>query len=178
MKKTVKKSKSPLPLILLALVPVASALLYLLLMMITPDVFWDLGKIPIMRPIGQQNVSEFSVIDILIIAATVFVWGSCGAYASKKASLIKSTLIANAVPIVCTLIYVVLNIAVMAGGADTLTDIAAVSTLGLGLFSLIGTLVYQLVAANVAEVFVDLVIMTGVFIVGYCIGSAKEKKKK
>lgn len=164
---------------LLALVPVASVALYLLLLILTPDTFWEPAGIPILRPIGQQDVSEFSVIGILIIAATVFVWGACGAFAAKKRlGLVKATVISHALPIIATVAYVVMNVITIAGGAESIAESADIATLGFGLFLLLGNYIYQLVALNIIEVFVDLVLMAGTFIVGYCIGASKPEKKK
>lgn len=165
-----KKTKSYLA-YLFALVPAASAGLYLLLMIWTSDLKYEPGKFHFITPLGQQDVTEFSVVWILCAAATFFVWGLCGrASARCRVGIFKITLAANAIPLLATVLYIIFSIA---GNADA----AAVCTIGYGMFLIPGNFIYSLVPLNYIEVIINILLTVGTFAVGYATGAGGNKKK-
>ena len=156
---------------LTAFVPAVLAAIYIALMAATSGIKYTPGGFHIIAPIGQQDVSDFSLVSLLVIAATFFVWGYMGYFsASRRARMIPVLIVSHAIPIISLLTFIVLS-------ALNMPDIAAVFTLGFGTFLLFGNLVYQLVSLNSIEVFVNIAAMIGTFVVGYSIGVAKGKKK-
>lgn len=154
-----------------ALIPLASAALYVLLLAITSGIGYEPGKFHFITPLGQQNVSELSLVWFIVAAATVFLWGFCGKKTAKSGvGMIKMTLVANALPILSVILYIVLFIV---GGEDT----AAICTLGFGMFLIPGNFIYGLVPLNYVEIIVDTVLMLGTFAIGYAIGVGEKEKK-
>ena len=156
---------------LAALVPAALAGVYLALLVATSGIDYTPGGFHFIAPIGQQDVSDFSLVSLLVIAATFFIWGYAGYFSAlRKARLLPVLLVAHAIPLISLLMFIIFS-------ALNMPDMAAVFTLGFGTFLLFGNLVYQLVALNSVEVFVNIAAMIGTFVVGYSIGVAKGKKK-
>ena len=154
-----------------AFVPAVLAGIYLALLIATSGIDYTPGGFHFIAPIGQQDVSDFSLVSLLVIIATFFVWGFAGYFSAlRKARLLPVLLVAHVIPIVSLLTF-------LAFSALNMPDMAAVFTLGFGTFLLFGNLVYQLVALNSVEVFVNIAAMIGTFVVGYSIGVAKGKKK-
>lgn len=162
---------------LTTLVPLISIAIYVALLLL-PDKFIYLGSVPIWTPLGQQNVSELSVISALIVAGALYAWGACGAFAARhRAGMLSATLAAHAVPIISLVTYFVLKLVTVCGGGDSAGELADVFALGFGVFNIVGSVVYQVVAVNVVEVVVDTVVMLGAFTVGYAIETEKKKNK-
>lgn len=162
---------------LTALVPLISTAIYIALLLL-PDKFIKLGPVPIWSPIGQQNVSELSVLSALIVAGALYAWGACGAFAARhRAGMFSVTLAAHAIPLISLVAYTVLKLVTAFGGGDAAGDFAVVFALGFGVFNIVGSVIYQVVAVNVMEAVVDTVVMLGAFIIGYSIGTEKKKSK-
>lgn len=162
---------------LTALVPLVSTAIYIALLML-PDKFIKLGSIAIWNPIGQQNVSELSLLSVLIVAGAIYAWGACGAFAAKhRTGMLSATLVAHIIPIISLAAYTVLKLIAAFGGGSSAGDTADVFALGFGVFNIVGSIIYQIVAVNVVEVLVDTAVMAGTFIIGYSIGTEKKKNK-
>ena len=156
---------------LAALVPAVLAAIYIALMTLTSGIKYTPGGFHFIAPIGQQDVSDFSLVSLIVIAASFFVWGFAGFFSAvHRARLVPVLIAAHAIPLASIVAFIVFS-------ALNMPDMAAVSTLGFGTFLLFGNLVYQLVALNSVEVFVNIAAMIGTFVVGYSIGVAKGKKK-
>lgn len=162
---------------LTALVPLISIAIYLALLML-PDKFIKLGSIAIWNPIGQQNVSELSLMSIIIVAGAIYAWGACGAFAARRrAGILSATLIAHIIPIISLVAYTVLKLITAFGGGSAAGNTADVFALGFGIFNIVGSIIYQVVAVNVIEVLVDAAVMAGTFMIGYSIGTGKKNNK-
>lgn len=156
---------------LTALLPAVLAVIYIALLAATSNIDYTPGGFHFIAPLGQQDVSDFSLVTLLIIAATFFVWGYAGYFsARRRAPLLPVLLVAHAIPIISVILFAVFS-------ALGMPDTAAMFTVGFGTFLLFGNMVYHLVALNYVEVFVNIIAMAGTFIVGYSIGVAKGKKK-
>lgn len=160
MKNTVEKKKSKL-VYLLALLPVISVGIYLLLM--------AFGK-----------AEDFAVLGIFAFVAAVLIWGFSGAFFAKAGiSFGKSVLIANALPILCTVVYTVIYIIAKFSDSEALLNAAEIiGGLGTGVFGLFGTMLYVIVPLALFEVYVNLVFCILVFAVGFAVGASGRAKKK
>jgi len=160
MKNTAEKKKTWL-VYLLALLPILSVGIYLLLM-----------------AFGQAE--DFAVLGILALLAAVLIWGFSGAlFAKKGIALGKSVLIANALPILCTVVYTVIYVIAKFSESDALLNAAEIiGGLGTGVFGLFGTMLYVIVPLSLFEVYVNLVFCILVFAVGFAIGASGRAKKK
>lgn len=160
MKNTAEKKKSRL-VYLLALLPVLSIGLYLLLM-----------------AFGQAE--DFAVLGILAFAAAVLIWGFAGAlFAREGVGLGRSVVIANAVPLLCTVVYTVIYVVAKFSDSEALLNTAEIiGGLGTGVFGLFGTMLYVIVPLSLFEVYVNLVFCVLVFAVGFAIGVSGRAKKK
>lgn len=164
---------------LFCLVPIASIIIFLGLMML-PDKFIYLGTLPIWVPIGQQGLSGLSVISVIIVIAAVILWGWCGAIAARsRANLLASTLVSHALPIISILLYVIFKLITVFGGGSSYSETANIFATGFGLFNIAGQFIFGLIGEeNAAELVFDAVLMVGTFIVGYSIGASEKKKSK
>lgn len=160
MKNTAEKKKSGL-VYLLALLPVLSVGVYLLLM-----------------AFGQTE--DFAVLGILTFVVAVLIWGFAGAlFAKEGVSFGKSVLVANALPILCTVVYTVIYVIAKFSDSEALLNVAEIiGGLGTGVFGFFGTMLYVIVPLELFEVYVNLVFCILVFAVGFVIGSSKRAKKK
>lgn len=160
MKNTAVKKKSGL-VYLLALLPVLSVGVYLLLM-----------------AFGQTE--DFAILGILAFAAAVLIWGFAGAlFAKAGVSFGKSALIANALPILSTVVYTVIYVIAKFSDSEALVNAAEiVGGLGTGVLGFFGTMLYVIIPLALFEVYVNLVFCVLVFAVGYAIGASGRTKKK
>lgn len=158
------KTKAKNPLVYLwALVPVASAALFYLMLMIDTEI-WVL-----IRP-----AFRFSIVGVLAVCAGFFVTGFAGfRFAKNGVGALKAILIGNAVPILCALAYGVL----VAVGKGTETFVMAIGELGNGIFS-IAALYVTLIAQRTFsyfEVYIAFGFLIASFVVGYSVGAARKK---
>lgn len=160
MKNTAEKKKSRL-VYLLALLPILSVGVYLLLM-----------------AFGQAE--DFAVLGILTFAAAVLIWGFAGVlFAKAGISFGKSALIANALPILCTVVYTVIYVIAKFSDSEALLNAAEIiGGLGTGVFGLFGTMLYVIIPLALFEVYVNLVFCILVFAVGFAIGASRRARKK
>ncbi len=149
------------PVYLMALFPILSAGLYILLM-------------------GLTTTEDFSfgfpaIVGLIAICA---LWGFGGAlFARSKTLLLPATLISHIIPIVTTVVYTLLMLIAQFTESESLQEIAElVGGLGTGFFGVIGTLLYALIPMSLFEVYINFGFMLIVFIIGYTIGTTKEKK--
>lgn len=160
------------PVYLFALAPAVFAGIYMLLFLIPDTVSVELAGLAVLKPIGQQDMPEFSLVALIVAAATVFCWGWIGKlYARARIGILPAILSSHAIPLISTVLYVVFTAA--EGEAA-----GSVFALGFGTVNLLGNLIYDLVALNYVEIIADLVIMLGTFAVGYSMGISTEKKTK
>ena len=91
--------------------------------------------------------------------------------------MLSATLVAHIIPIISLAAYTVLKLIAAFGGGSSAGDTADVFALGFGVFNIVGSVIYQIVAVNVVEVLVDTAVMAGTFVIGYSIGTEKKKNK-
>ena len=160
------------PIYLSALIPLASIVLYLIMMVL-----------------GLADAFNFIAL-IVFLAATVG-WGAVGAWFAKtKNTFTRSALIAYALPLLCTAVYVILYLIAKVTVVEeevnltgeviiTLLDVAEIiGGLGTGLFSLLSTWLYSFADLGFFEVLINLVYSIVAFAVGFAIGSSVKPKKK
>lgn len=160
--------------ILMALIPaVASALYIPILGFAVKDIY--LWKIPIVRPL-----EHISVLGIAMLVGAVIGWGFVGAYfAKKRASLWQGILIAHIIPIVCTVLYSIFGIIGTLGDSETLKTAGdLIGVLGMGFFNTVGTYVYMITPVKFFEIYLDLIVMGGIFAIGYAIKMSRGAKRK
>ena len=146
---------------LLALLPVLSTGLYLLLM-----------------SVGQTE--NFAVLGILVFLVAIAIWGICGAlFARSGIPFIKSALIGNAFPILCGVVYTILYVIATFAESEAILNVAEIiGGLGTGMFGIFGTLLYMVIPLSLFEVYINLVFCLLVFGIGYAIGISGRAKKK
>lgn len=148
---------------ILCAVPMISALMYFLIIA---------GYLPFIK------AEKISISGILVLFLAIFVWGACGyIFAYFRAGILKSLLIANAFPILCTVLYTVFAVAAHFG-AEKLLSPAYMSAIGMGLFSYVGTFAYKMTSLQIQsfEVYIDLLFTVFVFFIGYTVGKSKRLK--
>lgn len=145
----------------LALLPVLSTGLYLLLM-----------------SVGQTE--NFAVFGILVFLVSIVIWGICGAlFARSGITFMKAALIGNAFPLFCSVVYTVLYVIATFMESDAVLNAAEIiGGLGMGMFGIFGTLLYMVIPLSLFEVYINLVFCLVVFGVGYAIGASGRAKKK
>ncbi len=151
------------PVYLTALFPLVSTALYLALMGLSTTE--DFG------------FTFFGVLGFLAVTAA---WGFVGSlFARTKNLMLPSVLIANAIPILTTIVYTVLYIIAQVMESESLEGIAElIGTLGTGLFGVLGTWLYALIPLYLFEPYINFVFSILVFIVGYSIGASHIGNKK
>lgn len=155
-----------------ALIPIASIALYLGMMI-------------------AGFADAFNFIALIVFLAATVGWGAIGAwYAKTKNTFTKSVLIANAIPLLCTVVYVILyaiaQVTVIEEEVNltgeviiTLLDVAEIiGGLGTGLFGLLSTWIYAFVDLGFFEVLINLVYSILAFAVGYALGVSFKPNKK
>jgi hypothetical protein len=166
-----KRRKTPVWVWFLALVPVISSGIFLLILadmipFISLDIFYD-------KPGGGIG---WHTSGILVLILTMAAWGACGfLYGFFRAKMSVAVLTANALPILCTVVYTVCIIGAYFG-ASALADIAVISSIGMGLFSYIDTFIYGIISLGDFGIYLDLIFMLFTFIIGYTIGKSKRFK--
>lgn len=168
-----KLLKNPV-IILMALIPaIASAVYIPILGSAVKDVY--LWKIPIVRPL-----EHLSVLGVAMLLCAVVGWGFVGAYfAKKKASLWQGILIAHIIPIVCTVLYSIFGIiGTLAGNASLKSTGELIGVLGMGFFNTVGTYVYLITPVKFFEIYLEFIVMAGIFAIGYAIKMSRGAKRK
>ena len=157
-----EKKKIFKPVYLLALLPILSIAVYLMIM-------------------GSSNTEEFNFGTAAIISFVAFtlIWGFVGAlFAKTRNLLLPSTAIAHILPIITTLIYSILYIVAQFKESAELEDLAIViGGLGTGVFGVLGTLLYALIPLSLFEVYINFIYSILVFIIGFAIGASNLNKK-
>lgn len=145
----------------LALLPVLSVALYLLLM-----------------SIGQTE--NFAIVGILIFIVMIVVWGFAGAlFARNGIPFGKAVLVGNAFPLLCAAVYTILYIIAKFADSEALVNVAEViGGLGMGMFGLLGTMLYVIIPLELFEVYINLVFTLLIFACGFAIGTSGRAKKK
>ena len=162
-KTNLKSKKTPIWVWFLALVPVLSAGLYLLILS---------GIIPFIK------AESFHFTGIIIFILAVFGWGACGyAFAYNRVELKRAVFTSHAFPIICAIVYTVSLFFTGVEAAD-LSDVALYASLGMGLFSYVDVFLYEIFAIGVFGLYVDLIFMAAAFVMGYTLGKAKRLKVK
>lgn len=155
--------KTPIWVWFLALVPVLSTALYLLILS---------GTIPFIK----GEMFHFSGVIVFILAAAA--WGACGfAYAYNRVELKKAVFAANIIPMLCAVVYTV-TLFFTGLEAKALSDVALYASLGMGLFSYVDVFLYEVFAIGVFGLYVDLICIVATFVIGYTLGKAKKLKVK
>ncbi|MBQ0010433.1 MAG: hypothetical protein KBS76_04965 [Ruminococcus sp.] len=161
---------------LCVLLPLLGTALYLLALgLVDGRVDVRLGNFPILRPLELP-----SLVGVLVFMAVIVVWAAVGMiFAGNRVAIGKSLLLAHAIPAATTVIYSVCHLltALILEG-DGLTDFGnLIGSLGMGLFNLVGSYLFLLIPLKIFEIYVDLAIMVGVFVIGYSIKAGKASKK-
>ncbi len=156
-------NKTPIWVWFLSLVPVLSTALYLLILS---------GTIPFIR------AEEFHFSGIIVFILAVVAWGACGfAYAYNRVELKTAVFAANAIPMICTVVYTV-TLFFTGLEASALSDVALYASLGMGLFSYVDVFLYEVFAIGVFGLYIDLICIVATFVIGYTLGKAKKLKAK
>ena len=162
--KTTGGFKHPL-VYLWALLPVGSAALSYLLYAVDTRV-WIL-----LRP-----VFEFSIVGFLCVAGMMFLTGFAGyRFARAGVGALPAALIGNAVPIVCTLAFLILAIA---GRGESDASMFLCLFGGGVVLDGVGLLTGISGAHGDFEVYITLALIIAVFIVGYSLGASGAAKNK
>ena len=163
--KNVKSAKKQFfkPVYFLALLPILSIAVYLMIM-------------------SSSTTEEFNFGAAAIISFVAFtlIWGFVGSlFAKTKNLLLPSAVIAHVIPIMTTLIYSVLYIVAQFQESAELEDLAVViGGLGTGVFGVLGTLLYALIPLSLFEVYINFIYSILVFIIGFAIGASNLNKKR
>lgn len=133
----------------------------------------------------------FNLIALVVFLAATVGWGLVGAWFAKtKNTFTKSVLIANAIPLLCAMVYVILYIIAQMTVIEeevnltgeviiTLLDVAEIiGGLGTGLFGLLSTWLYAFGDLGFFEVLINLVYSILAFAVGYALGVSFKPNKK
>ena len=156
--KTTLTKKAPVWVWFLALVPVISAAIFVLV----------LGDF-----IPYVDFETVNAAGTLVFLLAVAVWGACGfLFGFFRAKMLPAVLVANAFPIVCAVVYTVCIISALLG-VSSLADPALFAALGMGLFSYIDTVIYSIFPLGYFGLYVDLIFIIFTFIVGFTIGKSK-----
>lgn len=153
------------PVYLFALFPIASILLYLLLMLF-------------------EQTDPLAVGGLIALVAISLAWGAAGfLFGRSRVTFGLSLFVANALPILTTAVYTVLYvIATFAESANIMNVAELIGGLGTGLFGVLGTTVFALVPFNLEvslfEVYINLIYTLLVFSAGYAIGVSRSSRKK
>ncbi len=165
--KTMSK-KAPAWVWLLSLVPVLSTGLFVLILadaipFIEYEVFYY-------APGGDM---KFHTSAILMLLVAIAGWGACGfLFGYFRAKMLPAVLVANALPILSTVVYTVCLLGAYFGSA-AMGDVALVAALGMGLFSYIDTFIYGFFSLGDFGLYLDLIFVIFTFIVGFTIGKSK-----
>ena len=156
---------------LLSLVPLVSIVIYLgMLMGLTDSILY----------IPDNGFTVEAFLSMLILLAMTFVWAFCGfLFSRSRVSIFPAVIIANAIPIVTTVVYFVLYIVYKFCESDTVLGIAEViGGLGTGIFGILSEFIYLLVPFSMTlwQVFINFAFQIIVFVVGYSIGASMRKK--
>jgi hypothetical protein len=155
--------KTPIWVWFLALVPIISTVLYIVLLS---------GSIPFIK----AEVFHFTGAIVFMLA--VAGWGACGfAYAYNGVELKKAIFAANIIPMLCAVIYTV-TLFFTGLEAEALSDFALYISLGMGLFSYVDVFLYEVFSIGVFGLYVDLICILATFVIGYTLGKAKKLKVK
>ena len=159
------------PMYLSALIPIASIIFYLAMMI-------------------AGLADAFNLIALVVFLATAG-WSAVGAwFARAKNTFTKSVLIANAIPFLCSVVYLALYLIAKVTIVEeevnltgeviiTLLDVAEIiGGLGTGLFGLLSTWLYAFGDLGFFEVWINLVYSILVFAVGYALGVSFRPNKK
>ena len=160
------------PMYLSALIPIASIIFYLAMMI-------------------AGLADAFNLIALVVFLAATVGWGAVGAwFARTKNTFTKSVVIANAIPLLCAVVYLVLYLIAKVTVIEeevnltgeviiTLLDVAEIiGGLGTGLFGLLSTWLYTFGDLGFFEVWINLVYSILVFAVGYALGVSIRPNKK
>ncbi len=153
--------KTPFWVWFLALVPVLSSVLFLLILS---------GAIPFIK------AETFHISGILVLFFAIAAWGACGfLFAYFRADMKKSIIIANIFPILCAIVYTI-SLFFTGFEAENLSDPALFASIGMGLFSYVDTFIYEFFSIGVFGVYIDLIFIIFTFFIGYTLGKAKRLK--
>lgn len=148
-----------------ALLPVASAVLSYLLYAI------DTRAGIFIRPIF-----EFSVVGVICVLGMIFLTGLAGyGFAKAKVRAVWAVLIGNAIPILCTLAFLVLTIA---GQGESDASMMCCFFAGGVILDGVGLVTGISGAHGDFEIYVTLALIIAIFVVGYSLGAVGKITKK
>jgi len=157
---------------LLSLVHLVSIALYLVSMIFCSDAilyFPEYGFTP----------AVYLALGILL--ATIALWAYCGfLFSRSKTGIGVSVLIANAIPILTTAIFLVLYVVYKATASESLFAAAElIGCLGCGSFGILSEVFYMLFQVSpLMQVFISFAACILVFMMGYAVGGPVEAKTK
>ncbi|MBQ2988643.1 MAG: hypothetical protein IKM00_10700 [Clostridia bacterium] len=157
---------------LLSLVPLLSTALYLVSMIFCSDAILYFA---------EYGFTPAVYLALAILIGVIVLWAYCGVLFSRSNTKIGvSVLIANAIPILTTLIFMVLYIIYKYSGSEALFTVAElIGCLGTGAFGILSEVAYMLFSVStLMQIFISFVACILVFMMGYAIGGPVEGKKK
>ncbi len=163
-----KQKKTPVWVWFLSLVPVLSTVLFVLILadaipFIEYEIFYFL-------PGGEMGFHSSALLMLVIAIAG---WGACGfLFGYFRAKMLPAVLIANALPIISTVVYTVCIFGAYLG-SSSMGDVALVSALGMGLFSYIDTFIHGFFSLGDFGLYIDMIFLIFTFICGFTIGKSK-----
>lgn len=173
-----KQNKTPVWVWTLALVPVISSLLFLMILadmipFIELEIFYT----------NSSGELAWHTSGMLVLVLAIAAWGACGfLYGYFRAKMWVSVLTANALPIISAVVYTVLVLASFfcrdssPAMSVKIMEKALWSSVGMGLFSYIDTFIYGFFSLGNFGLYVDLVFIIFTFVAGYTIGKSKRLK--
>jgi hypothetical protein len=173
-----KLNKTPFWVWLLALVPVLSSVIFLLILseaipFIELEIFYT----------NSSGELAWHTSGLLMLVLAIAGWGACGfLYGYFRAKMSVAVLEAHALPLACSAVYTFCLIVshIITDSAPALAqkylNAALMSSIGMGLFSYIDTFIYGFFPIGNFGLYVDMVFMIFAFIAGYTIGKSRRLK--
>ncbi|MBQ3489893.1 MAG: hypothetical protein IJA86_04820 [Clostridia bacterium] len=157
---------------LLSLVPILFVLLYLVHLIFFSEALWYF--------VEYGFTSEIYMALGLFLAMAVL-WTFCGFwFARSKVAFGPAVLIANAIPILSTAVFLVLYIIYKSNGSEELLSFAElIGGLGIGTFGIISELIFSIFEISILfQIFIGFAVCVVLFMLGYAIGGPITRKKK
>ena len=176
--KSLGTKKAPVWVWFLALIPVLSSVLFLVLLadlipFIKVEVFYT----------NSSGELAWHTSAILMLLLTMLAWGACGfLYGYFRAKMSVAVLTAHAFPFIGAVVYTVCVLGayfVMDGNlvlSQQFTNTALYASISMGMFSYIDSFIYGFFSLGNFGVYLDLVFMVFTFVSGYTIGKSKRLK--
>ena len=158
---------------LLALLPLLSIGLYLISIAFCSDAI---------TYFVEYGFTAEIYLALAIFLSMTALWGYCGfKFSRSKTPIGISVLIANAIPILTTGIFLILYIIYKFNGSETLLNVAGlIGGLGTGTFGILGEVIFMIFAntSTLLQVAISFAACIIVFMLGYAVGGPIARKDK